>query len=86
MILITIALKMKSLMQYITDFFLKTFMNLVSPPALGSATYFFIPPFVASQHFPHVLFAQTYHMALPRINIRAQSSVIIIFCTPCHKI
>nr|WP_278407626.1 DUF3877 family protein [Eubacterium ventriosum] len=23
---------------------------------------------------------------LPRINIRAQSSVIIIFCTPCHKI
>lgn len=55
MILITIALKMKSLMQYITDFFLKTFMNLVSPPALGSATYFFIPPFVASPHFPHAL-------------------------------
>ena len=46
---------LKSLMQYITDFFLKTFMNLVSPPALGSATYFFIPPFVASPHFPHAL-------------------------------
>ena len=55
MIIITIALKMKSLMQYITDFFLKTFMNLVSPPALGSATYFFIPPFVASPHFPLAL-------------------------------